>query len=101
MASRVELQTKFEELLGSRNVYYDPPTSIVMKYDAIRYSLSTIKSNYADNKYYSKMICYDGIVISKKNDPDVVDLILDLPYCSPGKPYVSDNLHHYPFTFYW
>ena len=25
MASRLELQSKLEELLGSRNVYYQPP----------------------------------------------------------------------------
>ena len=34
MASRLELQSKFEELLGSRNVYYQPPESIKMSYTA-------------------------------------------------------------------
>lgn len=101
MASRLELQTKFEELLGSRNVYYNPPPSLVMKYDAIRYSLSNIKSDYANNIKYNKMKCYDGIVISKNNDPKVIDLLLDVPYCSFGKPYVADNLNHYPFTIYY
>lgn len=101
MATREELQSTLETLLGSRNVYYNPPASLTMHYDAIRYSLSNIQSNYANNKKYKNMKCYTLIVISKKPDPVVVDKILELPYSSLGRPYPSDNLHHYPITLYW
>ena len=72
-----------------------------MKYDAIRYSLSDIQSNYANNKKYKNMKCYDLIVIAKRPDPAVVDKILELPYSSLSRPYPADNLHHYPITLYW
>ena len=101
MASRLELQSKFEELLGSRNVYYQPPTNLIMQYDAIRFSLSTGKEQYANNAKYLKMKCYEGIVISRKPDPEVVESISDLPYTSFEKPYIVDNLYHYPFTIYY
>lgn len=100
MASRLELQSKFEELLGSRNVYYNPPANITIKYDCIRYSLNGMQNTHANNNKYSKMKRYDGIVISKQSDPEVFDKILDLQYCSPGTPYKADNLNHYPFTIY-
>lgn len=101
MASREELQVTLESLLGSRNVYYNPPQNLEMKYDAIRYSLSNIQSKYANNNKYSKMKCYDLIVISKRPDPAVVDKILDMPYSSLNRPYVAENLHHYPITLYY
>lgn len=101
MATREELQITLETLLKSRNVYYNPPQNLEMKYDAIRYSLSNIRSNYANNIKYSNMNCYDLIVISKRPDPEVVDKILALPYSSLNRPYVADNLHHYPITLYY
>ena len=101
MASRLELQSKFEELLGSRNVYYQPPDNITMQYDAIRYSLGTPDEKYANNMKYLRMKCYEGIVISKRPDPDVIDKISDLSYTSFGKPYTTDGLNHYPFTIYY
>lgn len=101
MSSRIDLQSKLEEFLGSRNVYYQPPSTVMMSYDAIRYSLSKKDTRFADDIKYKNMNCYDLIVISKKPDPEVVEKILDLPYTSLGKPYVADNLNHYPITLYF
>lgn len=101
MATREDLQLKLEELNGNGNVYYNPPANIQMKYDAIRYTLSAIQSDYADNNKYKNMKCYDLIVISKRHDPEVVDKILELPYSSLGRPYRADNLNHYPITLYY
>ena len=44
MASRIKLQAKLEELLGSRNVYYQPPETLKIEYPAIIYSKSRINS---------------------------------------------------------
>ena len=101
MASRLELQSKLEELLNSRNVYYNPPTNLQMNYDAIRYSLANPSTRFADDKRYINKKCYDLIVISRDSDPEVVEKILELPYTSIGRPYKADNLHHYPITIYF
>lgn len=43
MGTRLELQNKLEELLGSRHVYFQPPESVKMEYPAIKYSMTGIK----------------------------------------------------------
>lgn len=101
MASRIDLQSKLEELLGSRNVYYNPPDNLRMQYNAIRYSLGVRQSTYADDRKYRNMNRYDLIVITRESDPEVVEKLLELPYCSMGTPYKADNLNHYPLTLYW
>lgn len=100
-ARRLKLQIKLEELLGNRNVYYQPPESIKMEYPAIRYSKKDISSRYADNAKYSKQTCYELIVISKKADLPVIDKLLELPYCSYDRNYKADNLEHDVFTLYY
>ena len=101
MASRLELQSKLEELLGSRNVYYQPPESLKMEYPAIRYSKSIISSNHADDMKYSNFTSYEIIVIDRKPDNNVIQKILELPYSSHDRHYVSNNLHHDSINLYY
>lgn len=101
MASRQQLQSKLEELLGSMNVYYAPPESIKMEYPAIRYSKKNIDVKHADDKKYSKTNCYELIVISKKPDLPVIEQLMELQYCSYDRHYVSDNLNHDVLTIYY
>lgn len=101
MASRLELQEKLEELLGSKSVYYQPPESVKMEYPAIRYSKSRIDVKRADNSIYSKNIRYELIVIDRKPDNPVIDKLLELPYCSYDRGYKTDNLNHDALTIYW
>lgn len=101
MASRPELQSKLEELLGSKNVYYQPPESVKMQYDAIRYSRKKIDIKFANNALYTKMNCYEIIVIARKPDNPVIDKLLELPYCVFDRHYESDNLNHDVFTLYY
>ena len=65
MGTRLELQSKLEELLGSRQVYYQPPESVKMEYPAIVYSKSNIRTTNANDAKYSKINRYDITVISK------------------------------------
>lgn len=101
MASRLNLQTKLEELLGSRNVYYQPPESLKMEYPAIRYSKSRLESRYADDIKYSKLTSYEVIVIDRNPDNGVIQKILELPYSSFERHYVSDNLNHDIINLYF
>lgn len=101
MKSRLELQSKLEESLGSRNVYYQPPESLKMEYPAIRYSRVDIEGNYANNSKYSCFNKYEIIVISKKPDHEVIQRILTYPLSSFERHYVSDNLNHDVITLYF
>ena len=101
MADRLELQSLLEKLLGSKNVYYQPPESIKMKYQAIKYSKKKIKSTHANDGKYSMKDCYQLMVIAKLPDNPVIKKLLELPYCSYDRYYVADNLNHDVLTIYY
>ena len=101
MADRLDLQSLLEELLESRNVYYQPPESIKMQYPAIRFSKKRIDSKYANNAKYSMRDCYELTVISRTPDHPVIKKLLALPYCSYDRPYIADNLNHDVLTIYY
>lgn len=102
MASRLQLQEEFCDILQSRNVYYNPPQSVLMKYDAIRYSKSSPSVQKADNTAYRITERYDGVVITRDPDSDIpMKLLSRFPMISIGDMYVSNNLNHFPFTLYY
>lgn len=100
MASRLKLHEILCELLGSNNVYYQPPESVKMDYPCIRYSKSKIDTKYADNKKYISKTRYEIVVIDRMPDNAVIDKLLELPYCSHERTYISDNLNHDVLTIY-
>ena len=98
---RLELQSKLEELLGSRNVYYQPPASVQMTYPAIRYSKARIDSKYANNKKYLGKTLYDIVVIDPMPDNPVIEQILELPLSSYDRWYAADGLNHDSIKLYY
>lgn len=101
MSSRRDLQTILEGILGSRNVYFQPPSSVRMQYPAINYSRKDIEKRSADDSAYHKLPSYEVILIDKNPDSQFIEKILDLPYCSFDRHYESDNLNHDVFTLYF
>ena len=101
MATRVDLQNGLEELLGSRNVYYQPPESLKMSYPAIVYSRKTIDNSYANNSVYKQNYAYEITVIDKNPDSEIVNKISKLPTCRFDRHFKSDNLNHDVFTLYY
>ena len=102
MAKRVDLHTELETILGSKNVYFQPPPSVKMNYDAIRYNLGGKDIKRANNKLYFYTNQYDGVVITRDPDTTIPDRLLShFEMCSFGSPYTADNLNHYPFTLYY
>lgn len=102
MASRLELHEELCEILGTRNVYFQSPESVKMSYDAIRYELGGKDIKRADNRLYTFINQYDGVVITRDPDTTIPDkLLVHFEMVSFGRPYVADNLNHYPFTLYY
>lgn len=97
---RLELHEKLCQILGTRNVYFQPPESIKMKYPAIVYSRSDIDNNFANNNPYISHCYYDLIVIDSDPDSSVVEKVSSLPTCRFSRHYVADNLNHDLFTIY-
>ena len=88
---RLELQFIFEEILGSKNVYYQPPENVKLKYPAIVYSRDRIINRFSNNGVYIQSVDPDSIYVEK---------ISKLPYSSFERHYTSDNLNHDVFNIY-
>lgn len=100
MANRLDLQTLLEKLLGSRNVYFQSPTSIKMNYPAIVYSLTTVDKLHANDNAYKLLTAYSVTLIDKDPDTKFLAPMLALQYCSFDRFYRADNLNHWVFTLY-
>lgn len=101
MANRLDLHNKLKALLGSENVYYQPPESKKMEYPAIRYSKDDIESTFADDQSYMSSNKYTITVIDRMPDNPVIQKILGLPMSSFERHYVSDNLNHDVLNLYF
>lgn len=95
---RLELQTVFETILRSENVYFQPPVSTSMKYPAIRYELKNIGGKRANNHRYTNETVYQVILIDKNPESQFVQSLLELPYCKFDRAYKAENLNHFSFT---
>ena len=102
MASRLDLHEELCSVLGSRNVYFQPPESVKMKYPCIRYSSDGVDSVHANNRAYRNVKRYEGVVIDSNPDSVIADKILaHFEMCSLSPGYTADNLNHFPFTLYY
>lgn len=100
MESRLELHEELCNLLGSRNVYFQPPESIKMQYPCIRYSISGMSKLNANDKVYMKTCTtYTITVIDTDPDSDISNRVLThFPMARFDRTYTSNNLNHHVLT---
>lgn len=101
MADRLEFQRILEDILGSRNVYFQPPASVKLRYPAIVYSRSVIDNLTADDRVYKQDVGYEVVVIDYDPDSRIVFDISRLPKCRHTSHFVEDNLYHDAFKIYY
>lgn len=101
MNRREELHEILCEALGSRNVYFQPPESIKMKYPAIVYSRDDIDNSFANDSVYMQSLAYSVTVIDSDPDSEIVAKVSRLPRCQYDRHYKTDNLNHDMFTIYY
>lgn len=98
---RVELQRMLESMLGSRNVYFQPPTGMKLQYPCIVYNLDAANDIHANDKIYRRLYRYSLTYITKNPEDPMRDTIDDLQYCSFNRFFASDNLNHFVYTIYY
>jgi hypothetical protein len=101
MGTRLELSAKLRDILGSSNVYFNPPENQKLNYPCIIYRRTNINKLQADNSAYRKMNVYSVMVIDSDPESEFPDKIAELPMCSFNASYISDNLYHNVFTLYY
>lgn len=102
MASRQKLDEELVNLLGCTNVYFQPPSSVTLKYPCIIYSLSRTDVVKADNKNYIKTNEYHVKHIFKSLSNELKDQLLDhFQMISHDNRMVVDSLYNDDFTLFY
>lgn len=96
------MQAIFEDILGSRNVYFQPPASVLLKYPGIVFKSAGGHKVNANNHMYSYVDRYEVAVIDYDPESEIPKKILaQLPMCSLDRCFTKDNLNHTVLTVYY
>ena len=101
MDRRLALHNLLKEILGSSNVYYQPPATVHMSYPAIMYAKDDIEVQHADNAPYKSKRRYTVTYISTTPDQPAIEKLAALPECTFDRWYPADNLNHDVFSLYF
>jgi hypothetical protein len=101
MAPRQELQDLLKEILGTDNVYFQPPTNVVLSYPCIIYKRDLSRTQFADNAPYQRHIRYQVTVIDRDPDSGIPEKVAALPMCLFDRFYTADNLNHDVFNLFF
>lgn len=100
MNDRLELHELLCQTLGSRNVYFQPPESVKMKYPAIVYRRNRIENVSADNVVYKQSVSYTITVIDKDPDSEITERVSKIPRIMYDRSFVADNLNQDNFVLF-
>jgi hypothetical protein len=102
MAPRADLQTLLEGILGSGNVYFQPPPGIQLQYPCIVYQryISSV-TEYADNAPYRFTQHYQVTVIDQDPDSAIPNKVAALPMCDRNRFFAANQLNHDVFFLYF
>jgi len=102
MGSRLELHEELVEVLGSRNVYFQPPESVKLQYPCIVYRQGSGKAFRANDRLYNHVKSYELTYVTTDPDTDVpFKLLSKFQLIDFNRFYVADNLNHYSLTLYF
>lgn len=97
---RLELDAELREILGSTNVYFQPPENIKMLYPAIVYNRARGWSNSADNYGYRFTQGYSVTYISNDPDNEIIEKLTFREKSTYDRSFIADALSHDVFTLY-
>jgi hypothetical protein len=101
MGSRLDLQAVLEIILGSKNVYFQPPETIKMAYPCIVYQHDYSDTKFADNRPYIYKKRYMITVIDRDPDSSISDQIALLAMCIFDRHFKANNLYHNVYNIYF
>lgn len=94
MGQRLNLSNKLRNLLGSSNVYFQPPENLKMKFPCIVYERAKLEPDFADNVPYKIDKVYYVTCIYDDPDSDLPLKMAQLPMCAHQRHYKSDDMYH-------
>lgn len=101
MGQRLELQTLLEGLLGSDNVYFQPPQNLQMEYPCIVYKRDFARTEFADNRPYRLKKRYQVTHIGRDPDSPIPDKLAEMQMSTFERHFTANNLHHDVYTIFF
>jgi len=101
MTSRLNLHEELVAILGSSNVYYQPPESTKMKYPAIVYSRSDIDNRFANNEVYHQSHVYRVTIIDEDPDSEIVQKMSKFKTAKFERHFTTNGLNHDIFAIFY
>lgn len=99
---RLELHKKFEDILGSKNVYFQPPETMRMQYPCILYFKTSVSTRYANNMAYKNTQGYTVTYVDKSPDSEIPFILLKSFECTKiDSFYKSEGLNHTKLTIFY
>lgn len=93
------LQSTLKALPGVADAYIQPPTD--MQYPCVLINLDESTATYADDIKYLLKQRLELILIDRKADSPIADLIEGFPYSKKRRSYRTNGLNHTVFTLYY
>lgn len=100
--SRKELGKKLREILGTDNVYFQPPNNTKINYPCIIYNKERQKIGNSDDIHYLVFDKYEVLVIDRNSDSEIANNICSsFDYSRVERHFVKDNLNQTTLTIYY
>lgn len=97
--NRIELHEKLVEILGSRNVYFQPPENLKLNYPCIIYERSNIGNIDANNNVYLQNYTYKIVAVYKDPDSKIPQDLSKQVRCRFVRHYATNGLNHDIFSY--
>ena len=101
MAPRNDLHQILVGILGTNNVYFQPPPTVKMVYPCIVYSRDTAKSIFANDRPYRYVKQYQVTVIDANPDSIIPDKVAQVPRCVHNRFFTAEQLNHDVFKLFF
>lgn len=98
---RLQLQEVLEGLLGTSQVYFQPPNNVQMEYPCIVYKRDTANTAFAGNLPYRHTKRYQVTVIDQNPDSLIPDKVAQLPMCIHNRHFSVGHLNHDIYILYF
>ena len=98
---RLELHALLVRLLGSSNVYHQPPENLALRFPAIIYERVDYAVEYADDRPYHSVRQWQVSVVSQEPTHPVVDKFMELLTAVFKTRYVVSGMQHDVVTIYY
>lgn len=101
MGQRLSLHQILKTILGSNNVYFQPPATVNLNYPCIVYRRSDIDTAFADDSPYITNKQYQVTIIDPNPDSLIPDKVGQLRKCVFDRHFTAANLNHDVYNLYY